>query len=106
MFDELNALWHKFSLFDLEESVLEVGEDVLPRPSNVLVLQFVQKWNIGVAELGIALKRIWRLTTTLKVTAVEDDIFLLEFASTMECNKIYFRQLWNFNSALLILGRL
>lgn len=54
----------------------------------------------------MALRRIWRINSTLKVSTVEHGVFFFEFGSISDCNKILFKQHWNFNEALMVLYRL
>lgn len=90
--DDIAGLWGKFSLSDLEGTKLDVGKDVLPNRTNILVGRFVLKKLIGAQELGAALKQIWRLNSPLKVSSVDDGVFVFEFGNSNDCNRILLRQ--------------
>lgn len=106
MADSLDDLWSNFSLSEREGGEIQINDEQYPKPANVIVGKFVLRRTIGASELGVALSRIWQLNSSLKVSALGEAMFVFEFGSTTECNRILYKQPWNFNSALLIFSRL
>lgn len=102
MAEGLTELWKKLSLTEKEECCQSSLTGLTFRhQKNVLVGRFVSK-----QPIRSALKRIWKLDFSLKVSTIGEDVFVFEFGDITECNKILHKQSWKIKGALLIFKRL
>lgn len=98
----LADLGNKLSLVEEEDYEIIIEDSDDPAPKNILVVRFVSKRPIGPVDIDSALKCIWDLDYSLYVSKIGDGMFIFEFDSAVECNKILNKQQCNFKGALLI----
>lgn len=104
--ETLEEMWESWSKEEAKESVAVLNRNQVPRVNNALVFRFVLKKSIGAKDLEAALNSIWRTTAPVKVHAVGDGIYVADFQSMVDCNKVMAKQPWQLSGSLMVFKRI
>lgn len=79
-----------------------IDRSLVPPVNNALIFRFLSKKSIGVKRPGSSLNSIWRPSAPATIYAIGDNIYLVGFENSMDCNKVYARQPWQLSNNLMV----
>lgn len=104
--DILATMWNSLSLTENEAVTLSISDNKLFAPKNALVGKLAMKKYVSIFEVDKGLKSMWGVVNTMETTSLGDNIFLFAFSDESTCERIFDKQPWNFQEAIILLERL
>jgi len=107
MADELEALWQKLTFTEEEDESLMLGNSctkaATERGKYCLVMRVLSRRCIILDALRKNLRMLWKPKRNVKVSEIEEDLFLVEFDDERDKRKVLDMCPWNYEKNLVLL---
>ena len=107
MAEELEVLWKKLSFTEEEADDVELGSGstkvAIERGKFCAVLKVLTNRSISLDALRKNLRMMWKLKKEMKLSEIEEDLFLVEFGDEKDKRKVIDMSPWSYEKQLVII---
>ena len=107
MAEELEVLWKKLSFTEEETDDVELGSGstkaAIERGRFCAVLKVLTSRSVSLDALRKNLRMMWKLKKEMKMSEIEEDLFLVEFGDEKDKKKVIDMSPWSYEKQLVII---
>ncbi|XP_030941471.1 uncharacterized protein At4g02000-like [Quercus lobata] len=107
MAEELEVLWKKLSFTEEEADDVELGSGstkvAIERGRFCAVLKVLTNKSVSLDALRKNLRMMWKLKKEMKLSEIEEDLFLVEFGDEKDKRKVIDMSPWSYEKQLVII---
>ena len=107
MAEKLAEMWSKLSLTEEEQADIVIEkdwiEDTVPMGKNCLLGKVLTNKRVNIEAMRNVFMKVWRVKYGVTVHEVGERLYLFLFEDQLEKDRVFQKQPWSFNKALIVL---